>query len=301
MQLLTIQQLFQGEIIPALCRTLAHSLWQGLLLAIIVAAILVATRGSGSALRYNLLTGIYLLFVAGIIITFCVQLNNLTAVSHLTRAITIDQPEKDVLPTTFIRTQTQVTIISAIMAFVDRYANVIALAWFLIFFFKAIRLGAGLYGVHRIKHMAITDAGEYWNEQLRVLSDKLRVSKPVRLLQSGIATVPVVLGYFKPVILFPAALLASLPATEVEAVLLHELAHVRRRDYLVNLLQQMVEVFFFFNPAILWVSSLIRTERENCCDDIALAQTSNNKINYINALIASRSTGLRFHNMHRGL
>ena len=94
MQLLTIQQLFEGEIVPALCRTFAHSLWQGLVLAIIAAAILVATRRSGSALRYNLLTGIYLLFVAGIIITFCVQLNNLTDVSHLASAITIDQPEK---------------------------------------------------------------------------------------------------------------------------------------------------------------------------------------------------------------
>jgi len=286
MSLLTIQQLFSGEFIPALCRTLAHSLWQGLLLAVLAGIVLVATRRSSSVLRYNLLTGIYLIFIAGIVITFYIQLNNLSGAAHLANGITLDQPEKNTQPTTFIHAQDQATISSTIIAFIDRYSNIIAFAWFLIFLFKAIRLATGLYDVHRIKRMEISDASEFWNERLRLLSGKLGIGRSVRLLQSGIATVPVVLGYFKPIILFPAALLASLPAAEVEAVLLHELAHVRRGDYLVNLLQQLVEVFFFFNPAITWVSSLIKVERENCCDDIALAQTSNNKINYINALIA---------------
>jgi len=286
MQPLTIQQLFVGELIPALCRTLAHSLWQGLLLSIIAAIVLVATRRRSSALRYNLLTGIYFFFIAGTVTTFFIQLSGSTDASHLTNAVTIDQMGKNVLPATFSHTQDTATLTSMIVAFIDRYSNIIVLTWFVVFLFKAIRLTTGLYHIQGIKRAQTCDAGEYWNEHLRILSDRIGLSKPVRLLQSGIATVPVVLGYFKPVILFPAALLASLPATEVEAVLLHELAHVRRRDYLMNLLQQIVEVFFFFNPAVLWISSLIRTERENCCDDIVLDQTGNNKINYINALIA---------------
>ena len=286
MSLLTIQQSFNSELISALCRTLAHSLWQGLLLAIIAAIVMIASKRSGPVLRYNLLTVVALLFVAGAVITFLVQLNDLPGTAHLANAIVIDRSGKNILPATPIHAQGGATISSTIIAFIDQYANGIALAWFLILLFKAIRLATGLYSIHKIKRAQITDAGEYWNERIGELAKKLRVSKPVRLFQSGIATVPVVLGYFKPVILFPIGLLASLPATEVEAVLLHELAHVRRKDYLVNLLQQLIEVFFFFNPAVLWVSSLIRTERENCCDDIALAQTSQNKINYINALIA---------------
>jgi hypothetical protein len=85
--------------------------------------------------------------------------------------------------------------------------------------------------------------------------------------------------------MLPLGLLAHLPADEIEAILLHELAHIKRRDYLVNLLQNFAETIFFFNPALMWVSSMIREERENCCDDIAIAVT-NSKSRFINALIA---------------
>ena len=94
-----------------------------------------------------------------------------------------------------------------------------------------------------------------------------------------------VIGHLKPVIIVPVGLLIALSAEEVEAILIHELAHIRRRDYLVNMLQSGMEIVFFFNPAVLWVSKLIKTERENCCDDLAVAQ-NNNKINYIRALVS---------------
>ncbi len=286
--LLTIQQLFSGELIPALCRTLAHSLWQGLLMAVVAVIILSTTKRSGPALRYNLLTILYLVFTAGVVITLCIQLNNLAGVQHSAGSMTLVQSQKDIATTVFIHPTEPVSITAIIISFIDKHANTIALAWFIILLFKAARLCAGLHGIYRIRRVQVTDAGEHWNERIRVLADRLRIRRHVSLLQSGIARVPAVLGYFKPLILFPAGLLASMPPEEVEAVLLHELAHVRRKDYLVNLLQQLVEVFLFFNPAVSWVSSLIRSEREHCCDDIALEQTSNNKINYIHALISFR-------------
>jgi bla regulator protein BlaR1 len=79
-----------------------------------------------------------------------------------------------------------------------------------------------------------------------------------------------VIGNLKPVILMPIGLLTALTTEEVEAILMHELAHIKRRDYLVNLLQSLMEIVFFFNPAVLWISQLIKAERENCCDDLAL-------------------------------
>jgi len=90
-----------------------------------------------------------------------------------------------------------------------------------------------------------------------------------------------VIGLVKPAILVPLGLLSNLPPGQVEAVLLHELAHIRRKDYLVNLLQSFAEAIFFFNPAVLWISSLIREERENCCYDIAIGGIKN-KNKFIN-------------------
>jgi hypothetical protein len=87
------------------------------------------------------------------------------------------------------------------------------------------------------------------------------------------------------VILIPIGLINSLSTDEVEAILIHELAHIRRRDYLVNLLQSFMEIIFFFNPAVIWTSQLIKTERENCCDDLAIAQSRNTE-NYIRALLS---------------
>ena len=102
---------------------------------------------------------------------------------------------------------------------------------------------------------------------------------------------PVVIGHLKPVILIPLGCLAGLPADQVEAILLHELAHIRRSDYFVNFLQNITESIFFFNPGLLWISSLIKEERENCCDDIALEQTKN-KRGLVQALISFKEQEL---------
>ena len=94
-----------------------------------------------------------------------------------------------------------------------------------------------------------------------------------------------VIGYFKPVILFPASALTALAPAEIEAILLHELAHIYRKDFLINILQRITEIIFFFNPAVLWISSLIKEERENCCDDIAVRETKDKK-QFIHALVS---------------
>jgi bla regulator protein blaR1 len=117
------------------------------------------------------------------------------------------------------------------------------------------------------------------------------IAKDVLLLQSELIKVPVVIGFLKPVILVPLGLLSQLPTEQVEAVLLHELAHIRRRDYLVNLIQNLAETVFFFNPALLWISELVREERENCCDDIAIGEVEN-KNEFIHALIAFQEYNL---------
>jgi hypothetical protein len=131
----------------------------------------------------------------------------------------------------------------------------------------------------------------HWRQRITVLCHQLGISKPVRLLESKIVKLPVVFGQLKPVILVPLGLLAQLAPEQVEAILLHELAHIRRCDYLVNLLQNIIETLFFFNPALLWLSSLIRDERENCCDDVAIDQLKSRK-QYIESLISFKERAM---------
>src|SRR6185436_14771851 len=88
---------------------------------------------------------------------------------------------------------------------------------------------------------------------------------------SGVAQVPAVVGLLRPVVLVPAGALTGLPAEQMKAMLLHELAHIRRCDYLVNLLQSIVEALLFYHPAVWWVSGQMRSERELYCDDAAVA------------------------------
>lgn len=110
-----------------------------------------------------------------------------------------------------------------------------------------------------------------WQERLARLATRLRVTRPVRLLESTRVVVPAVVGWLRPVVLVPASALSGLPVAQLEAVLAHELAHVRRHDYLVNLLQSAVETLLFYHPAVWWVSRQVRTDREDCCDDVAAA------------------------------
>lgn len=102
------------------------------------------------------------------------------------------------------------------------------------------------------------------------MMERTRVSRPVRLLESVAIEVPTVVGLWKPLILVPTSTLTGLSVAQLESVLAHELAHIRRHDYLVNLLQALVETALFYHPAVWWLSARIREEREHCADDVAV-------------------------------
>ena len=137
----------------------------------------------------------------------------------------------------------------------------------------------------RLRRRGVCAAAESWQSLLDRLAARLRLSRPVMLLESCLAEVPVVIGYVRPVILMPVGLLAGLPAGQIESILLHELAHIRRHDYLVNLMQIVVESLVFYHPAVWWISGVMRAERENCCDDLVVA-TQGDAFAYAAALTA---------------
>jgi bla regulator protein BlaR1 len=186
---------------------------------------------------------------------------------------------------TNIHESAETNIGRAINATIDQHAGLLFAAWFVFFILKSFLLLKGLVYVYRVRSLRILDVDAQLQARLHALSERLGISKNVRLLQSGLVKVPVTIGHFKPVILIPIGMILQLPYEQVETILLHELAHIRRKDYLVNLLQSVLETVFFFNPGLLWLSALIREEREICCDDMVLAHTSG-KVNYLEALLA---------------
>lgn len=148
-----------------------------------------------------------------------------------------------------------------------------------------------LYGGTQIRLLRASgrpSAKPEWEERLSALARRmglLAVVGRVKLLESARVDVPTVIGWLKPVVLVPFGFLASLPAEQVEAILAHELAHIRRHDFLVNLFQILIETVLFYHPAVWWISCSIRVERENCCDDLAL-EIVGSKLTYAIALTA---------------
>jgi hypothetical protein len=122
-----------------------------------------------------------------------------------------------------------------------------------------------------------------WIERLNDLRRRFGLSRPVRLLKSALVEVPTVIGWLRPVILLPAASLTGLTPGQLEAILAHELAHVRRFDYLVNAFQCLVETLMFYHPVVWWISRCVREERENCCDDLVI-KVCGDRLEYARAL-----------------
>lgn len=133
-----------------------------------------------------------------------------------------------------------------------------------------LRLALGLVWIGRAARVQRTDA--HWNGRLANLADQFGIERPVCLRVVDALASPVTAGWWRPVVLVPAALISGMPPHLLEALLAHELAHVRRGDYLVNLLQSVIETILFYHPVVWWLSHRIRAERELIADDIAARQ-----------------------------
>jgi len=127
----------------------------------------------------------------------------------------------------------------------------------------------GWVATQRLRRLGVRPVGAALVRRASGLAARIGVSRPVQLVESSLVQVPVVIGFVRPMVLLPTSILTGLPPQHLAAILAHELAHIRRHDYVVNLLQILVETLLFYHPAIWWVSRRIRIERENCCDDIA--------------------------------
>ncbi|HEV2705133.1 MAG TPA: M56 family metallopeptidase [Pyrinomonadaceae bacterium] len=283
------ETLLENPFVQTLGWTLLHFLWQGALVAILFANLQAVLRRRSANLRYALSCAAMLLMLALPITTFCVlSLNAETGAQTMPATqTTVEEvasrptdtavnPTTDSYAATARRTE-DASLIPTVWRrgeMARRLQGLLPWAvgtWVLGVLLLSLRMAGGWAFAQRLKRKQTTLAPEEWQERLRDLCVRLRVTRPVRLCQSLLVEVPTVIGWLEPVVLVPVRALTGMTPEQLEALLAHELAHIRRHDYLVNLFQTAVETLLFYHPAVWWVSHQMRVERENCCDDAAVA------------------------------
>ncbi|MDB5150760.1 MAG: hypothetical protein JWQ57_4780 [Mucilaginibacter sp.] len=278
----TVVKALPDYLVKALCSTLIHSLWQGVVLAALAGIIVVCTRQSSAARRYNLLMAGLAIFAFTVAFTFVHEVRQKKTTLPL-----ITGGQAIIVANTAVTQQAvpKTNDYQVISRFLNDHSGSIVFVWLLVVMARVLQLLTGLHSLYYLRRRQVLAVSEAWENQVKQLALQLGIKRLVGIAESGMAKVPMVIGHLKPLILIPAGLITAMPPSGIEAILVHELAHIHRRDYIMNLLVSMMEIVFFFNPAVLWIASLIRAERENCCDDIAVAHTGS-RVNYIKALVA---------------
>ena len=257
----------------------------GILLAVAAYIFMHFTSHFKAQIRYNVLVLMLFVFVA-VILFF--------GISHLSTAYEgINSSKYILLPDLAQNTENlscQPIQISKVFLFLENlyiriydFALEITLVWCLIFCYKMIKL---FWGVRNIKRLILKNKIELngdWNQKILQFCGKVGIKKNIKVYLSSAISSPVVLGFFRPIVLVPIQLTTGLSQDQLEVVIYHELMHIKRYDSIVNLVQNFLEAIFFFNLPFIWFSNLIKNEREKCCDD-AVLEITHNKKDYVSAL-----------------
>lgn len=256
---------FQILLVPALAQMLLHFLWQGAAIGISAWVMLRMLRTARPQTRYA---------VACIALLACLWLPLQTLQRALqpaaasmvaveaTTALAADRDTTNALTTLGEAFRTGTAPLEAATPWM-------VAIWAIGVGTMLLRLLTGFVWLQRARRNARLQVPERWQSRLRALCARMGLGDRVRMLIGDDDEGPFSAGIFRPVVIVPAALLTRMPVDLLEALLAHELAHIRRHDYLVNLLQSLVEALLFYHPAVWWLSHRIRIERELIADDIA--------------------------------
>lgn len=274
--------IFSENVMHALGWSLIHSLWQGAIIALILAVLLLFFRKSSSSFRYRLSVGS--LFLAFVLFfgTFIFFYSNSSA--NEVEALVVDNEEiiEIIIETTNPTATENANFLAVYADYFNTHLPFIVTLWLMGMVVFTLRFLGGLAFTQRLKYSQNSPMAFEWEEVMNEIKTRLNITQNIQLVESKLVNVPMVIGYLKPMVLLPFGVVNYLSISEVEAVLAHELAHIKRYDYLVNIIQSIIETLLFFHPAIWWISGEIRRERENCCDDLALEIVDN--LTYAKAL-----------------
>lgn len=272
--------LIPSNIAEALGWTILHSLWQASIIGAVLILLLKITKSTQANQRYLLsLAALFSILLTAVITFFAIyQPHNQVVPSDLSEEIAWLY-----FPTFQESKETWEDYISVGISMANKYSYELSLLWLIGVVFLSIRFLINLLYIHQLKTYKIKPASIEWEGRLRTIAEKINIHRQIKLVESALVQVPTVVGWLKPVILFPLGMFTALPPHEIESILSHELAHIRRNDFIINILQSIVEILFFYHPVVWYISKHIENERENCCDDIAIAVTGDS-LTYIKAL-----------------
>ena len=243
--------------------SLLHFLWQGAAIAALAAAVMFVFRAPGT--RYVVgVASIALMFVS-FGVTFASLNSTVSDVATTGAATPAYTPASPAvashylpdLPVAPVASQDQLTWVAQI--------------WLAGVCLLALRMAFGVLFLERLRRRNLTALPAAFVERCRKLQQRLGISRVVRYCECQLVSVPAVIGLFRPIVLLPMRALTGLSASQLEAVIAHELGHIKRFDVAVNFFQVIAETLFFFHPAVWWLNKRIRADRENCCDDVAIA------------------------------
>lgn len=245
--------------------SIIHSLWQGAIIYTLLLLLFLLNPRLSAKTRHNLslmaIISVFLWFVQTFYTEFSkwvvvgkgiqtfanLGLNNTFSVERIPFSIIFDKAEQSIPLIVFI--------------------YIIGLA------FQILLLLRGYYMVSKVRTTGLVNLQEGLVERFSDLSSKLRIKRTIRFVQSSLVSVPLAIGYFKPMVLLPLAVLTRFSKEELETIVIHELSHIRRNDFLLNILKISIETILFFNPFVWLSAKIIDTERENACDDLVLKIT----------------------------
>ena len=262
---------------------LLQFVWQGTAVGALTALALLALRRSAADVRYVVSSIGLALMLTLAVVTGVQRYAPLASarrsegavapvVERSPAAATVSiAPTDTARPVAASRAATPPSLLAGVGALrAGRVLPALLLVWLTGVTILSLRLLTGWILVRRLCTRGVSAAADGVAAAAARLARRLHIGRRVTLLVSAVVEVPTVIGFLEPVILLPIAALAGLTPQQVEAILAHELAHICRHDYLVNLLQTLVETVLFYHPAVWWLSRRIRIERENCCDDLAV-------------------------------
>ena len=282
--------------------TLLHFLWQGALIHALLVLLLRVARHSDSNVRYAMGVVALALMALSPIVTATKLATSSQASAVLVSLPAVETAVAENGPGSAVRLgkneplpqagQGAVTVpvrrvMESISPFADRLAWLMPWLvglWLTGVVVLALRLLGGWLHVRSLVRRGWVPDAHTYDEIVARLRRRLHIDRSVQILESAVVRAPAIIGWLRPALLIPASMSSGLTVAQLETILAHELAHVRRHDYAVNLLQSVIETVLFYHPGVWWISRQIRLEREHCCDDLAVATSGNPRL-YASALL----------------
>ncbi len=265
-----------NALIKATGWSIFHSLWQGALIYGILFLVLMTFPKLAARTKHNLAyASICVLFIA-FVLNFFYNLQ--------VPGTTGDPQVAAVQQAPTVNMASIVPFSTSLLSRAEQVFPYLVAAYGIGLLLQIFVLATGFRKILRLKKASRQQVPAAWLAVFDSIMARFRIKRNVGFYLSDKVNVPLVIGYFKPIVLFPVALAAQLDINQVEAILIHELSHIRRNDYLLNLVKMVIETVLFFNPFV-WLSSrFIQIEREHACDDLVLSLTGT-PLTYAHALL----------------